>query len=137
MLYGQELDKRYETQKASERQLLALHAHKTGALICAAVQLGALAAGASALTEHALTTYASELGLVFQIVDDILDVTSTTEELGNLSGATVNWKKPLLYRFMDWKVPAIWRSSITERPLPRWIAWGIPLIFCAAWRRNC
>src|SRR5699024_9170343 len=59
MLYGQELDKRYETQKASERQLLALHAHKTGALICAAAQLGALVAGASALIEHALTTYAS------------------------------------------------------------------------------
>jgi len=87
MLYGQELDKRYETQKASERQLLALHAHKTGALICAAAQLGALVAGASALTEHALTTYASELGLVFQIVDDILDVTSTTEELGKPVGS--------------------------------------------------
>ena len=39
MLYGQELDKRYETQKASERQLLALHAHKTGALILSLIHI--------------------------------------------------------------------------------------------------
>ena len=87
MLYGQELDKHYETVRADEQQLLELHAHKTGALIIAAAQLGCLAAGADALLTAALCEYAAQLGLVFQIVDDILDVTSTTEELGKPVGS--------------------------------------------------
>lgn len=87
MLYGQELDKKYETQSATEQQLLELHSHKTGALITAAVELGCAAAGAPENVRNALTRYAAELGLVFQIVDDILDATSTTEELGKPVGS--------------------------------------------------
>lgn len=89
MLYGQELDKHFETVRANEQELLTLHAHKTGALIIAAVELGCAAAGvaADADVRKALVRYAAELGLVFQIVDDILDVTSTTEELGKPVGS--------------------------------------------------
>ena len=89
MLYGQELDKHFETVRASEQELMALHAHKTGALITAAVHLGCAAAGVAADTDMrgALARYAAEIGLVFQIVDDILDVTSTTEELGKPVGS--------------------------------------------------
>ena len=89
MLYGQELDKHFETVRADEAELLNLHAHKTGALIIAAVELGCAAAGMrpDADTRKALVRYAAELGLVFQIVDDILDVTSTTEELGKPVGS--------------------------------------------------
>lgn len=87
MLYGQELDKRYETMPASQEQLLELHAHKTGALIVAAARLGCLAAGAAPALTEALSEYAAQVGLVFQIVDDILDVTSTTEELGKPVGS--------------------------------------------------
>lgn len=87
MLYGQELDKHYETVPATEEQLLELHANKTGALIIAAVQMGCLAASASAALTEAVTEYAAQVGLVFQIVDDILDVTSTTEELGKPVGS--------------------------------------------------
>ena len=89
MLYGQELDKHFETVRAGEAELLNLHAHKTGALIIAAVELGCAAAGVrpDADTRKALVRYAAELGLVFQIVDDILDVTSTTEELGKPVGS--------------------------------------------------
>lgn len=87
MLYGQELDKFYETVRADENQLLQLHAHKTGALIIAAVELGCAAAGENGPTRQALVRYAAELGLVFQIVDDILDVTSTTAELGKPVGS--------------------------------------------------
>lgn len=93
MLYGQELDKRYETQPASEEQLRALHAHKTGALIVAAVELGCLAAGADEALRAALAHYAAELGLVFQIVDDILDVTATTAELGKPAGSDASMDK--------------------------------------------
>lgn len=87
MLYGQELDKQYEVAAATEEQLRQLHAHKTGALIVAAVELGCLAASAPATTRQSLAAYAAEVGLVFQIVDDILDVTSTTETLGKPVGS--------------------------------------------------
>lgn len=75
--------------RAGEAELLNLHAHKTGALIIAAVELGCAAAGLRPDTDtrKALARYAAELGLVFQIVDDILDVTSTTEELGKPVGS--------------------------------------------------
>ena len=87
MLYGQELDKHFETVKASESELLQLHAHKTGALIVAAVDLGCAAAGETGTKREALRRYAAEIGLVFQIVDDMLDVTSTTQELGKPVGS--------------------------------------------------
>ena len=87
MLYGQELDKKYEQEKAGEEQLLALHRHKTGALIVAAAELGCIAADAQPDIRNALTRYAAGIGLVFQIVDDILDVTATTEELGKPVGS--------------------------------------------------
>lgn len=90
MLHGQELDKKYETQTATESQLMELHSHKTGALIVAAVNLGCAAAGTPLAIRNALTTYATEVGLVFQIVDDLLDVTSTTEELGKPVGSDID-----------------------------------------------
>lgn len=87
MLYGQELDKKYETERAGEEELLNLHRHKTGALIVAAAELGCIAADAAPDVRLALTRYAAGVGLVFQIVDDILDVTATTEELGKPVGS--------------------------------------------------
>lgn len=87
MLYGQELDKRYEQERAGEEELRSLHRHKTGALIVAAADLGCIAAQAAPDVRDALTRYAAGVGLVFQIVDDILDVTATTEELGKPAGS--------------------------------------------------
>ncbi len=87
MVYGQELDLYYETTRANESQLEQIHRHKTGALINAAVQMGAIAAGASGEQRRQLEEYAYGLGLVFQIVDDILDVTSTSEALGKPVGS--------------------------------------------------
>ena len=87
MLYGQELDKHYETIRATEDQLLELHRNKTGALINAAIQMGAAAAGATPQQCKILASYAYGLGLVFQIVDDVLDVTSTPEQLGKPIGS--------------------------------------------------
>lgn len=87
MLYGQELDKFHESHRAAEAELFALHRHKTGALIAAAAAMGCAAAGAGESTAQALDAYAWELGLVFQIVDDILDVTSTAEVLGKPIGS--------------------------------------------------
>ena len=87
MVYGQELDLKYEAESPTEEQLLSVHRHKTGALINAALQMGAAAAGAGAQDKAALERYAYDIGLVFQIVDDVLDVTSTQEELGKPIGS--------------------------------------------------
>lgn len=87
MIYGQELDLRFETQRADASQLETIHANKTGKLIQAAVLLGACAAGASEEQKVLLRRYACDIGVVFQIVDDILDVVSTSEVLGKPVGS--------------------------------------------------
>ena len=87
MVYGQELDLKYEALAATEEQLRLIHRNKTGALINAAVQMGAAAAGADADQCRVLEAYAYGIGLVFQIVDDVLDVTSTPEQLGKPIGS--------------------------------------------------
>ena len=87
MVYGQELDLKYEALAATEDQLRLIHRTKTGALINAAVQMGAAAAEADTETCRVLEAYAYGLGLVFQIVDDVLDVTSTPEQLGKPIGS--------------------------------------------------
>jgi geranylgeranyl diphosphate synthase type II len=63
-------------------RLTTIHRHKTGALITGACRLGALCAEADSNRLQALTRYASAVGLMFQVVDDLLDVTQTTEQLG-------------------------------------------------------
>lgn len=93
MIYGQELDMRYEAEPAGVAELLALHRHKTGALIRAAAAMGCAAAQAPQPVRQAMDRYAAELGLVFQIVDDILDVTATTEELGKPAGSDASNEK--------------------------------------------
>lgn len=87
MVYGQELDLKYEALAATEEQLRLIHRNKTGALINAAIQMGAAAAGASEEQCRVLERYAYGIGLVFQIVDDVLDVTSTPEQLGKPIGS--------------------------------------------------
>ena len=87
MVYGQELDLKYEALAATEDQLRLIHRNKTGALINAAVQMGAAAAEADTETCRVLEAYAYGLGLVFQIVDDVLDGTSTPEQLGKPIGS--------------------------------------------------
>lgn len=86
MVYGQELDLAFEHQQPSREDLMRIHHHKTGDLINAAVALGAIAANADAQKKAVLKEYSSRIGLVFQIIDDILDVTATAEELGKPVG---------------------------------------------------
>ena len=82
MIGGQVLDMQGEKQTLALEQLQDVHRRKTAALLVAACRLGATAAGASGEQLDALTAYAQHLGLAFQIVDDLLDVTSTPQQLG-------------------------------------------------------
>lgn len=75
-----------------ENVLLYIHANKTGALIRASVETGALLAGAQGADLKQIKTYANCIGLVFQIVDDILDATATAKQLGKSNSDRENGK---------------------------------------------
>ena len=84
---GQQMDLEWEGRALSEEELLQIHLHKTAALIRAACLMGVAAAGGMPEQEEAAAAFADHLGLAFQIRDDILDVTSTEEELGKPIGS--------------------------------------------------
>jgi geranylgeranyl diphosphate synthase type II len=69
-----------------EETLTFIHTHKTGALLEACVVSGGILAGATQEEIERLTRYAQNIGLAFQIIDDILDITATQEELGKTAG---------------------------------------------------
>ncbi|BBD56106.1 geranylgeranyl diphosphate synthase CrtE [Planktothrix agardhii] len=77
----------------SEETLTFIHTHKTGALLEASVVCGAILAGAKETEIEGLSRYARNIGLAFQIVDDILDITATQEELGKTAGKDLTAKK--------------------------------------------
>ena len=86
MIGGQCLDLEGEGLRLSLEALERIHRAKTGALITASARIGGLAAGADRSRIAALGTYGSAVGLAFQIADDVLDVTSTTAQLGKTAG---------------------------------------------------
>jgi geranylgeranyl diphosphate synthase type II len=87
MIGGQVVDVQSEGREVSAETLEYIHTHKTGALIRAALRAGALLAGAGEPVLAALGAYGARLGLVFQIVDDILDVEGSLETLGKTAGS--------------------------------------------------
>lgn len=86
--------------EVSEETLHFIHTHKTGALLEACVVCGAILANASQTNLQRLSRYAQNIGLAFQIVDDILDITATTEELGKTARKDIEAQKATY--------PAIW-----------------------------
>jgi geranylgeranyl diphosphate synthase type II len=86
MVGGQVLDIEGEGQSATLVSVRAIHSWKTAALIAACCEAGALAAGATQVEIEQLGRYGQNIGLAFQVVDDILDVTSTPEALGKTPG---------------------------------------------------
>ena len=100
MVAGQGCDLEAESREVSAGELEQIHRLKTGALIIAAARCGAIIAGASETELAAVTDYAAQLGLLFQITDDLLDVTATAETLGKTPGKDQRAKKatyPALY----------------------------------------
>ncbi|MBM5815584.1 MAG: farnesyl diphosphate synthase [Cyanobacteriota bacterium] len=83
---GQVVDLESEGKDVDLTTLEYIHLHKTGALLRACVVCGALVGGASAELLEALRVYARGIGLAFQIIDDILDVTASSEVLGKTAG---------------------------------------------------
>lgn len=94
MVYGQAIDLAAVEQSLTLDELQHMHRHKTGAIIKAAVLMGAQIASADAAAQSQLSRYADAVGLAFQIADDILDVVADTETLGKRQGADAEHDKP-------------------------------------------
>ena len=86
MVGGQVADLEAEGRQVTPEALDYIHLHKTAALIRASIRSGAALCGATPAQLQALAVAGTSLGLAFQIVDDILDVTGTTEQLGKTAG---------------------------------------------------
>ena len=87
MVGGQVVDIESEGKAISAETLEYIHRHKTAALIRASLRVGARLAGGDAAAVTAISEAGSDLGLAFQIVDDILDVEGSLEELGKTAGS--------------------------------------------------
>ncbi|HXC70641.1 MAG TPA: farnesyl diphosphate synthase [Pyrinomonadaceae bacterium] len=110
MVAGQALDMEAETRQVTRAQLEEIHRFKTGALIVAAARCGAIIGKASEDELAAVTSYAAHLGLLFQITDDLLDVTATAEDLGKTPGKDAQSNKatyPGLYGMEETRAAAI------------------------------
>ena len=103
MVGGQALDLASEGKDIPFDTLRLIHSCKTGALITASVQIGAVAAGASREQFDALTVYGRHIGLAFQIVDDLLNVEGTPEELGKAAGSDAERQKATYPAFFGLK----------------------------------
>jgi len=93
LVAGQVADLEGEGKKLSADQLKYIHERKTSALLCCSVRLGGMSANCSPAQLQALTAFGYNVGLAFQIIDDILDVTQTSEQLGKTAGKDQSARK--------------------------------------------
>jgi geranylgeranyl diphosphate synthase type II len=93
MVGGQAIDIACEGKDIDLATLRQIHRRKTGALITASVQAGAVLGGADSRQFAALTIYGEKIGLAFQIADDLLNVEGTTEQLGKAAGSDAERRK--------------------------------------------
>lgn len=119
MVGGQIMDLEGEQKKLTLDQLLKLHSLKTGALISAAAVMGALAAGIE-LTDPRMedvVTFAENIGLAFQIVDDILDQTGNAEELGKNVGVDAEHQKNTFLSFFTVEEAQFYADRLTREAI--------------------
>lgn len=93
LIAGQVADIQSEGRPVSARELRFIHECKTSALLCCSVRLGGMSANCTTAQLDALTDFGYNVGLAFQVIDDILDVTQTSEQLGKTAGKDSHAKK--------------------------------------------
>jgi geranylgeranyl diphosphate synthase type II len=93
LVAGQVADLEGEGKKITPAELRYIHENKTAALIASSIRLGAMSANATPKQLERLTDFGQSLGLAFQVIDDILDVTQTTEKLGKSAGKDITAQK--------------------------------------------
>jgi len=93
LIAGQVADLEAEGQPIDRSGLRYIHEHKTAAILATSVRVGAMSANANSKQLNAITRFGRALGLAFQVIDDILDVTQTSEKLGKSAGKDIAAQK--------------------------------------------
>jgi geranylgeranyl diphosphate synthase, type II len=93
LIAGQVADLEGEGKRLSASSLRYIHERKTSALLCCSVRLGGMSANCTPAQLKALTDFGYNVGLAFQVIDDILDVTQTSEKLGKTAGKDTRAQK--------------------------------------------
>jgi geranylgeranyl diphosphate synthase, type II len=120
LIGGQVADLEGEGKKHTGAELRYIHRCKTAALLTASIRLGAMSANVTPARLRSLTDFGQALGLAFQVIDDILDVTQTTEKLGKTAGKDVAATKatfPAIYGLERSRVEARRLTAAAHRAL--------------------
>ena len=118
---GQVMDLLCEAKSdATLDELRWIHTHKTAALLQVAVSCGAVLAGATDEEVEACEEFALKIGLAFQVADDILDVTQSTEELVKRLAKTSRWIRRRTPSCWDWMGHGKKRNDSSTKPKRRW-----------------
>lgn len=116
MIGGQIMDLEGESKSHSFEKLLRLHSLKTGALIVCAARLGCIAAGygTDSNVYNSLSVYAARIGLAFQVVDDVLDVTADEQQLGKSVGSDAENNKTTFLTYYTVEEAKKYARTLTE-----------------------
>ena len=117
MIGGQVLDLSFEKTKPTLEELKNMCRLKTGCLISAAAEIGAVVAGASENYVKSISEYAFNVGLAFQIIDDILDVTSTAETLGKPINSDIENDKTTFVTLLGLEKAKEYATQLTNNAL--------------------
>jgi farnesyl diphosphate synthase len=117
MAGGQAIDLASVGVALTERQLRQMHRLKTGALLQASVMMGAACGAVSAQAEAALMSYGAAIGLAFQVVDDMLDVTADSATLGKTAGKDADQDKPTFVSLMGLERAGVYAQELLAEAL--------------------
>ena len=115
LIAGQVADLEGEGKELSVPQLRYIHERKTSALLCCSVRLGGMSANCTPVQLQALTDFGYHVGLAFQVIDDILDVTQSTETLGKTAGKDVTAQKATYPRLVGLEKSKKIAASLTAK----------------------
>lgn len=115
LIAGQVADLESEGKRISEKELRFIHERKTSALLCCAVRLGGMSANCTPAQLKALTAFGYHVGLAFQVIDDILDVTQSSEQLGKTAGKDAAAQKATYPAIVGLKRSRAIAKRLTER----------------------
>jgi len=117
LIAGQVADLEGEGKTVTEAELRFIHEAKTAALLTASIRLGGMSVNATTEQLDALTVFGKNLGLAFQVIDDILDVTQTSEKLGKSAGKDVAAQKATYPSVLGLEASRVEARRLTEASL--------------------
>ncbi len=124
MAGGQAIDLESVGRTLDRDDLQTMHGMKTGAMLAVSVALGGIVSGASSSARQALDNYAQAIGLAFQVVDDILDVTADSGRLGKTAGKDAADNKPTYVSLMGLEQARAFAQDLRQAACKPWPPWA-------------